>query len=731
MLTPAVLFALFLVFLGLTWTLSLAESAFSYLSRRDAEDIVREQPGSKVLEIARERESHLGALRVWRFVAEALSAVCLTAAADAVVDDTWLAVAIAAVVLVGVAALLGVWSPRPIGSRNEAAVARRLGGLVWVLRRALGPLAARLDRDRRRREVEPEDEDDFQERHLREFVARAHDADVLADSEAELIQSVFSMNDTIVRSVMVPRTDVVTIDADHTLGQAMALFLRSGNSRIPVIGEDADDIRGMLHLKDVTRALHHDGAATDTPVTEVMRDVRFVPESKSVATLLQELQRESTHVAVVVDEYGGTAGLVTLEDLIEEIVGEIYDEDDRPDRPEVEFVAPGVYSVDARMGIHDFREEFELPEEDEDDDVDTVGGLLAKELGRVAIQGSRVVVQGPEPAAPPHSQPDKDDPMTDLVDPARAADGFRSGFVSLVGRPNAGKSTLTNALVGEKVAITSSKPQTTRHTIRGIVHREDFQLVLVDTPGLHRPRTLLGERLNDLVAETLNEVDAVGMCLPADEAIGPGDRFIAQQLSYLHRTPVVAVVTKTDKVGPEQLMAQLVAVTALGDEVLGPENGGEGFAAVVPVSAVAGRQVDDVLGVFAGLLPAGPPLYPDGELTDEPEAIMVAELIREAALEGVRDELPHSVAVVVEEMSLREDRPPDRPLMDVWANVFVERDSQKGIIIGKGGSRLREIGAQARAGIERMLGTKVHLDLRVKVAKEWQRDPKQLGRLGF
>ena len=195
---------------------------------------------------------------------------------------------------------------------------------------------------------------------------------------------------------MVPRTDVVTIDADHTLGQAMALFLRSGNSRIPVIGEDADDIRGMLHLKDVTRALHHDGAATDTPVTEVMRDVRFVPESKSVATLLQELQRESTHVAVVVDEYGGTAGLVTLEDLIEEIVGEIYDEDDRPDRPEVEFVAPGVYSVDARMGIHDFREEFELPEEDEDDDVDTVGGLLAKELGRVPIQGSRVVVQGIE-----------------------------------------------------------------------------------------------------------------------------------------------------------------------------------------------------------------------------------------------------------------------------------------------------------------------------------------------
>ena len=321
--------------------------------------------------------------------------------------------------------------------------------------------------------------------------------------------------------------------------------------------------------------------------------------------------------------------------------------------------------------------------------------------------------------------------MSTLVDPQGTPQGYRSGFVSLVGRPNAGKSTLTNALVGEKVAITSSKPQTTRHTIRGIVHREDVQLVLVDTPGLHRPRTLLGQRLNDLVAETLGEVDAVGMCIPADESIGPGDRFIAQQLSYLRRTPVIAVVTKTDKVSSERLMEQLLAVTALGDEVLGPENEGEGFAAVVPVSAVAGRQVDDVLQVLAQRLPVGPPLYPEGELTDEPEAVMVAELIREAALEGVRDELPHSVAVVVEEMVPRQSRPQERPLLDIYANLFVERESQKGIIIGRGGSRLRQIGIQAREGISAMLATPVHLDLRVKVAKEWQRDPKQLGRLGF
>ncbi|MGW9549560.1 GTPase Era [Citricoccus zhacaiensis] len=321
--------------------------------------------------------------------------------------------------------------------------------------------------------------------------------------------------------------------------------------------------------------------------------------------------------------------------------------------------------------------------------------------------------------------------MTTLFDPSNAPEDFRAGFVSLVGRPNAGKSTLTNALVGEKVAITSSKPQTTRHTIRGIVHREDFQLVLVDTPGLHRPRTLLGQRLNDLVTQTLGEVDAVGFCIPADEKIGPGDRYIASQLALLNRKPVVALVTKTDKVKPDVIAAQLLAVTALGDEVLGPENQGAGFAAVVPVSAVQGHQVEDVAKVLAERLPLSPPLYPDGDLTDEPELTMVAELIREAALEGVRDELPHSVAVVVDEMNPREGRPADRPLLDIHANVFVERDSQKAIIIGKGGSRLKAIGSQARGSIEKLLGTAVYLDLRVKVAKEWQRDPKQLGRLGF
>ena len=296
---------------------------------------------------------------------------------------------------------------------------------------------------------------------------------------------------------------------------------------------------------------------------------------------------------------------------------------------------------------------------------------------------------------------------------------FRSGFVCFVGRPNTGKSTLTNALVGAKVAITSDRPQTTRHTIRGIVHRENFQIILVDTPGLHRPRTLLGQRLNDLVKDTYSEVDVIGLCIPADEKIGPGDRWIAEQIRAIApKTTLVVVVTKADKVSKDRVAAQLVAVS----ELAGPD------AEIVPVSAKTGDNLDVLTEVLAAALPPGPAFYPDGELTDEPEEVLMAELIREAALEGVRDELPHSLAVVIDEVSPREGRD---DLIDVHAILYVERDSQKGIVIGKGGARLREVGTAARIQIEKLLGTKVYLDLRVKIAKNWQRDPKQLGRLGF
>jgi len=304
-------------------------------------------------------------------------------------------------------------------------------------------------------------------------------------------------------------------------------------------------------------------------------------------------------------------------------------------------------------------------------------------------------------------------------------DDFKSGFACFVGRPNAGKSTLTNALVGTKVAITSSRPQTTRTVVRGIVHRPDAQLVLVDTPGLHRPRTLLGERLNDLVLATWSEVDVVAVCFPCDQKIGPGDRFIVEQLKKVKRTIKFAVATKTDLVSPERLGEHLIDIAQLGEAT------GTDWAEIVPVSAQSGNQVGLLADLFVQQLPPGPTLYPDGELTDAPEEAIVAELIREAALEGVRDELPHSIAVVVEEMILRPDRPADKPLLDIHANLYVERDSQKGIVIGHKGSRLRAVGTQARQGIEALLGTPVYLDLHVKIAKDWQRDPKQLRKLGF
>lgn len=302
----------------------------------------------------------------------------------------------------------------------------------------------------------------------------------------------------------------------------------------------------------------------------------------------------------------------------------------------------------------------------------------------------------------------------------------RSGFACFVGRPNAGKSTLTNALVGQKIAIASSKPQTTRHVVRGIVTRPDGQLILIDTPGLHKPRTLLGERLNTLVYDTWAEVDVIGVCLPANEKIGPGDKHILGEIAALSNRPtLIALATKIDLVKPDRLLTHLADIDALGRE-LDVE-----WAEIVPVSAESGEQVDVVADVLLRLLPEGPVYYPDGEITDEPEETLIGELIREAALEGVRDELPHSIAVMVDEVIPREDRPEDKPLLDVYASVIVERESQKGIVIGHRGEKLKEIGTAARQQINKLLGTPVHLHLHVKVLKEWQRDAKQLGKLGF
>jgi GTP-binding protein Era len=292
----------------------------------------------------------------------------------------------------------------------------------------------------------------------------------------------------------------------------------------------------------------------------------------------------------------------------------------------------------------------------------------------------------------------------------------KSGLVALVGRPNVGKSTLLNALLGQKLAIVSDKPQTTRSAVRGVLHRPEGQIVLVDTPGLHKPRTLLGQRLNDLVRGTLSEVDLVLQLVDAAAGVGAGDRFLAAELAKVP-TPKLGVVNKMDAASRAKMAAALQAAAELAD-----------FAEVVPVSARDGTQLDLLVELILGHLPEGRPLYPEGHTSDEPEQHLVAELIREKALAVVRDELPHSVAVLVEEMGPDPER---EDLLVIRAFLFVERASQKPIVVGKGGSVLRDIGTRARAELEALFGTQVYLDLRVKVAKEWQRDPRQLSRLGF
>ena len=368
----------------------------------------------------------------------------------------------------------------------------------------------------------------------------------------------------------------------------------------------------------------------------------------------------------------------------------------------------------------------DFPEEDDDQGVDAAGALDAEYEG-VDFGDSDLDEADDEIAQDVADSVDslrqlrvETNAAADIVIPDFPED-FRAGFISIVGRPNVGKSTLTNALVGHKVAITSGRPETTRHNIRGIVHGDNYQLVLVDTPGYHRPRTLLGKRLNDMVREALAEVDCVIFCLPANQRIGPGDQFIARELRSVRR-PIIAVATKCDSVPRERVLEHLMAIEKLGE-----------WSAIVPVSSFENKGIDRLREVLAQTVPLSPPLYPQDNISDESRETMIAEFIREAALEGVRDELPHSLAVQVEEIIERpkregDDRP---PLLDIHVNVYVERDSQKAIIIGKKGARLKEIGTRARANIEEYLGRRVYLDLHVRTAKDWQSDPKMLQRLGF
>ena len=407
--------------------------------------------------------------------------------------------------------------------------------------------------------------------------------------------------------------------------------------------------------------------------------------------------------------------------------------DDQPQAPEellaesLEMPAPGPAPAGFRFPtdaeLMDGPNPLTDPDDEEDgEDDDSDGADGSDDPGATRLDADGFPILDGDDAD--ESADSADSARVEIVVPDFPED-FRAGFACIVGRPNAGKSTLTNAMVGAKIAITSGRPQTTRHNVRGVIHKENAQIVLVDTPGLHRPRTLLGKRLNDLVRETLADVDVVVFCIPANEKIGPGDRFITRDLAEL-RTPVVAVVTKADTVTREALAAQLLAVSELGE-----------WADIVPVSAQRNEQIDVLEEVLLNYMPLSPPLYPTGEITDEPQQVMIAELVREAALEGVRDELPHSLAVVVDEIADPDDEREVGHIkgaggrLQVRVSLVVERDSQKAIIIGKGGRRLKEVGVTARKGIEQLLGRKVYLDLHVRTAKDWQSDPKALARLGF
>ncbi|MDV8148317.1 hemolysin family protein [Arthrobacter sp. B10-11] len=392
--TPLILVGMALIFLSFAALLTAAESAFNFLPRHDAEEAVLRSNGQALKRILDQPVAHMRSLRFWRIWFETASAVAVAVLLHSLLDSVWLAglAATGIMALVGFV-IVGV-SPRQLGRAHAAGVVRFTAPIIRFLCWILGPVPGWLVAVGSA--VAPGarggDEASFSEEEFRELVDRATESDMIEDNEAELIQSVFDFGDTLVRAVMVPRTDILSIDAGSSLHRAMSLFLRSGYSRIPVIRDNTDQIVGIIYLKDVAAALHSLGPDEEPPIVDdLAREVRYVPESKQVSDLLRELQKESTHVAIVIDEYGGTAGLVTLEDLIEEIVGEIVDEYDT-ESAEAVALGDGSYRVSARMGIDDLGELFDV--ELDDDEVDTVGGLLAKALGRVPIVGSTVEVDG-------------------------------------------------------------------------------------------------------------------------------------------------------------------------------------------------------------------------------------------------------------------------------------------------------------------------------------------------
>ena len=582
---------------------------------------------------------------------------------------------------------------------------------------------------------------------------------------SEMLRNVLTLSETLTREIMVPRTDMICIERDETLENMLKLCSRSGFSRVPVIGDDVDDLVGVAYLKDAVRATTFNHAAMTREVESIVRDPMLVPESKPVDDLFHQMQRTRQHVAIVVDEYGGIAGMVTIEDAIEQIVGELEDEHDRTQHADPERIGDKKWSMPARTPIADLEEIFEI--DIDEDDVDTVYGLLTKLLGRVPRSTPQDAAKKCRPLwwSRPTSRawtklkhvtknmrmmPKRHPttiriPKTSMTDAATTettsdhSDSatpvpYRSGFVAVVGRPNVGKSTLINALIGTQIAIASSRPETTRKAIRGILTTDNAQIVLVDTPGIHRPRTLLGQRLNDVVDESLADVDAVAFLLPSNQEIGPGDKRILSRLrsdfavkrddgTFKWKVPLVAIVTKIDELSRDGLINKLIEINEFAD-----------FTDIVPVSALKHDNLAEVKNVLIENMPEGPQMYPAEQITEERPEETIAELVRGAFLEELDDELPHSLAVVVDSIEYPEDNDSGEAYdgkAHVIVSIYVERDSQKPIIIGKGAEHLVRVKKKLRTPVNRIVGQKAKLDLHVKVAKGWQSDPKQLEKLGF
>lgn len=386
MAVPIILALLFITTCVLNWVLNLAAAAFDYLSYKEAEAIATKRPSNPVLQVVDRLPEHQLAVRFWSNFFLAASAVLITVFIDHFVNNVWVSAAGGIVIMAAIILVSAFRSPAKIGAKHYEVASQSTAWLVRLLTVALGPIP-RLFRAELEPETDDDDEEDLEEKHFREYVSRASKADVLEDDEAEMIQSVFEMDDTLVRAIMVPRTDVVWLESGTTVAQATEIFIDSGYSRIPLIGESPDDVLGIIFLKDVVRAIHTQRLSGTAEINALAREIRVVPESKSVWDLLQELQREAVHAAIVIDEYGGTAGMVTLEDLIEELVGDISDEYDDAEIADVIPQPDGEFLVNASMSVTDFAETFNLFLDD-DEDVDTVGGLFAKSLGKIPAKGS-------------------------------------------------------------------------------------------------------------------------------------------------------------------------------------------------------------------------------------------------------------------------------------------------------------------------------------------------------